>query len=142
MGERSSDAKEYGPLYIGGGGLFGTARDYLSLLRHVLASADPATETPLISRESFDLLFTDVLPKTPEIRQDMAEMALKQNVHDPNILDEGKGTGIGHSPGLFLNLLQSKWGRREGSGFWDGAAKTAFWLDPKTGLGVSEILII
>lgn len=133
------DPGDYGPIFSGGGGLFGTARDYLTILRHVLASADSngSTSKGLISNESFKALFTDCLDPAPEIRRDMAAMASGQHVHDPAVLDEGTGQFIGHSPGLFLNMVDSKHGRKAMAGFWDGAAKTAMWLDPVSGIAVS-----
>lgn len=138
---RSMDSEDYGPIYSGGGGLFGTARDYLTILRHVLASSEPNinnTSPPLLSQKSFKALFEDCLDPAPEIRKDLAEMAKNQHVHDPAVLHEGTGQYIGHSPGLFLNMIDSKHGRKAMAGFWDGAAKTAMWLDPTTGLAVSE----
>ena len=134
---RTMNPDDYGPIYSGGGGLFGTARDYLTVLRHVLASADPDTKQPLISQQSFKALFTDHLDSVPEIREDLAKMAHDQHVHDPAILSEGTGMHIGHSPGLFLNMIDSKHGRKAMAGFWDGAAKTAMWLDPTTGIAVN-----
>ncbi|KAI5480308.1 hypothetical protein MNV49_001267 [Pseudohyphozyma bogoriensis] len=126
----------------GGGGLFSTAKDYLAFLRHVLASspanADPPS-TPLISKSSFELLFTHTCPTETvfgpvSTQSDLARMAKDQNVHDPVLLSDGTGDHIGHSVGLFLNLLESKHGRKAGSGCWDGAAKTYFWIDPASGL--------
>nr|XP_031858552.1 uncharacterized protein CI109_006075 [Kwoniella shandongensis]KAA5525624.1 hypothetical protein CI109_006075 [Kwoniella shandongensis] len=132
---RILDASKVGPVLSGGGGLYGTARDYLNLLRNVLASVDPETKNPLISPKSFKLLFTDVLPSNPKIKADLAGMAKDQNVHDSALLTNGSGGHIGHSPGLFLTLKDSANGRKAGSGNWDGAAKTYFWLDPATGVG-------
>ena len=135
---RSMNAGDYGPVYSGGGGLFGTARDYLTILRHVLASSEgDSLSKVLISSESFKLLFTDCLDPAPQIRRDLAEMAKNQNVHDPAVLDEGTGQHIGHSPGLFLNMIDSKHGRKAMAGFWDGSAKTAMWVDPTSGIAVS-----
>ncbi|ORY32011.1 beta-lactamase/transpeptidase-like protein [Naematelia encephala] len=132
---RSLQEEDYGTLFSGGGGLFGTARDYLTFLRHVLASADPATPKPLISAASFKKLFQDHLDEPPAIREQLAKMAKQQDIHDEALLDGGKGTFIGHSPGLFINKKGSKYGRKAMSGYWDGAAKTFFWLDPTSGLG-------
>jgi methyl acetate hydrolase len=135
---RNLDPKTIGPIYSGGGGLFGAPRDYLRILTAVLASSDPTTAKPLISPESFRALFVDALPDTPEAKADLAKMAEGQYIHDPAILTEGTGKHIGYSPGLFLNFIDSKWGRLAMSGFWDGAAKTMFWIDPKTGIAVSR----
>ncbi|KAK8858905.1 hypothetical protein IAR55_003136 [Kwoniella newhampshirensis] len=134
---REMDASKIPSILAGGAGLFGTARDYLSLLRNVLASAsaDPQNSNSLISPESFKLLFTDVIPQTPQVKACLAIMAKNQNVHDPVLVADGKGNRIGHSPGLFLNFDESVYGRKAFSGCWDGAAKTMFWIDPATGIG-------
>jgi methyl acetate hydrolase len=133
---RTFDRDTIGPNFSGGGGLFGTARDYLRILTAVLASSNPDAKDPLISSKSFRELFVDGLPDTPIIKADLAKMATGQCIHDPAILTEGTGQHIGYSPGLFLNFIDSKWGRLAMSGFWDGAAKTMFWIDPKTGIAV------
>jgi methyl acetate hydrolase len=135
---RNLDPKTIGPIYSGGGGLFGTARDYLRILTAVLASSDSSNSKSLISPESFRGLFTDALPDIPAVRADVAKMAQGQHIHDPAILTDGTGEHVGYSPGLFLNFIDSKWGRLAMSGFWDGAAKTMFWIDPKTGIAVSR----
>ncbi|KAL8286141.1 hypothetical protein RQP46_004629 [Phenoliferia psychrophenolica] len=139
---RAMDANEVGPLLCGGAGLFGTAKDYLSLLRNVLAASpdNPDYPTdPLISKASFKILFTHTCPtETPlgptSTKSDLVKMALRQNYHDPAFLVDGKGENVGHSVGLFLNLADSVNGRKAGSGCWDGAAKTQMWIDPASGL--------
>jgi len=129
--------EDIGPHFSGGGGLFGTARDYLRVLTRVLASSDPEAKSPLISSKSFRSLFVDSLQPSSEIKADLAAMAKSQNIHDPATLTDGTGEHIGHSPGLFLNFIETKFGRKAMSGFWDGAAKTMFWIDPETGIAVS-----
>jgi methyl acetate hydrolase len=127
--------------FLGGGaGLFGSARDYLRLLQNLLAVG--VSSKPLISPESFKLLFENALPlrsHTNTCYSDLAEMAKRQTYHDPALLTEGTGEYIGHSVGLFINLRDSCYGRKAGSGCWDGAAKTQYWLDPSTGIAVSLI---
>ena len=133
-----------GALNSGGGGLVGTAKSYLRVLQAVLASNTPEGETPpsepLFSQKAFKLLFTNVIPpRGPGIfcYEDMAATAYKQSYHDPALLSNFTGDHIGHSVGLFLNTKDSCYGRKAGSGCWDGAAKTQYWLDPQTGIGVS-----
>ncbi|KAK4686966.1 hypothetical protein P7C73_g3164, partial [Tremellales sp. Uapishka_1] len=138
---RTLDASAVGPFLAGGAGLFGTARDYLLILQHVLKCSPhnphPPTK-PLFAASSFDLLFKHACVEgTPEkpvtSKADMAKMAAGQTYHDPaHLADEG--ALVGHSIGLFLNLADSKNGRKAGSGTWDGAAKTQFWIDPSSGL--------
>lgn len=138
---RPMDPDVIGPNYMGGGGLFGTARDYLAFLRGLLRSADPNTpdNERLLKPETFALLFTDSILEAheAEIRTDIASMAERQHVHDPAILTEGTGRKVGYGPALLINLVDSKFGRKAMSGFWDGAAKTYYWLDPSTGIAVS-----
>jgi methyl acetate hydrolase len=138
---RPMNPDEIGPVYMGGGGLFGTARDYLAFLRGLLRSADPATPDSerLVQPDTFKLLFQDSIAEehAPQIRKDIATMAGNQHIHDPAILTGGTGEQVGYGPALLLNKVDSKFGRKAMSGFWDGAAKTYYWLDPTTGVAVS-----
>jgi len=128
---REMDAEKVGPFLSGGGGLFGTARDYLSFLRAILDSGDGG----LLSSKSFETLFEHALkPDSAESLASLAAMAKEQNIHDPAILTDGTGGHIAHSVGLFINLVDSKYGRKAGSGCWDGAAKTYYFIDPATGI--------
>lgn len=137
--ERTFNPAEIGPLYSGGGGLFGTARDYLRLLSGILASGKGDDPKALISKESFDTLFTNTLnPDHLEaIQADVVQMAKGQNAYD-SAAYEGNGKYLGYSPGLLINFRESKFGRSAYSGCWDGAARTMYWLDPKKGIAVSH----
>lgn len=135
--DRTLESEEIGPIYMGGGGLFGTARDYLHLLRGILASSDPSNPSHFISPSSFALLFTDCLPPVPRMKVELAAMAKAQNFHDPDLLINGEQAPIGASLAFFLNFNESKHGRMAMSGCWDGAAKTMFWMDSRKGIAVS-----
>lgn len=142
---RPMDPDKIGPHYTGGGGLFGTAKDYLRFLRGILKSADPSTpaDQRLISPDSFKLLFkesTDSAHST-DIKKDIATMGKEQYIHDAALLANGTGQHVGWGPGLMVNLKDSGFGRKANSGCWDGAAKTHYWLDPTTGIAVSILLI-
>lgn len=136
---RPERPEEVGEL-AGGAGLFGTAKDYLSFLRGVLAS-DPSRQSTsdnngtskLISGESFRELFNDSIPPTVP-KTGLLSMMQRQTYHDPTYTLEE----VGHSVGLCLNFRDSKYGRKAGSGCWDGAAKTQYWLDPVSGIAVSR----
>jgi CubicO group peptidase (beta-lactamase class C family) len=120
----------------GGGGLFGTSRDYLRFLQGVLASTK-GDGKGLLSQQSYDLLFANALPpRGPNntCYADLARMAKGQTYHDPSQVEAEE---LEHSIGLCLNPKDSVHGRKGGSGCWDGAAKTQYWLDPKTGIAVS-----
>lgn len=122
----------------GGAGLFGTAKAYLRLLQGVLACRDQ--EGGILSPVSFKELFTNSLPPRPARQySDMASIAIEQGFHDPAHLSGGTGDFIEHSVGLFVNTADSCFGRKAGSGCWDGAARTMFWLDPTTGIAVSSM---
>lgn len=142
---RPMDPKVIGPNYMGGGGLFGTARDYLAFLRGLLRSADPSTpdERRVIKPETSKLLFIDSIPADPkhrpQIMKDVAKMAYEQHIHDPAVLTDGTGDNAGYGPALFINKIDSKFGRKAGSGCWDGAAKTYYWMDPTTGVAVRHL---
>jgi methyl acetate hydrolase len=135
---RESDPDKIGPILAGGAGLFGTAKDYLAILRAVL-KCDPARASKetdghgLISPESFTELFNDSIPAhTP--KTGLIQMMKGQTYHDPSHDSPDK---VGHSIGLCLNKVDSVRGRKGGSGSWDGAAKTQFWIDPVSGIAVS-----
>lgn len=136
---REMDPKKVGPALMAGGGLFGTARDYLSFLRHVLASADPENPKPLISAKSFREAFVDNVRPRGADDQYLIKSTTEQNVNHPGLYETG-GKDIGFGLGLFLNHIDSGNGRKAGSGAWDGAAKTYFWIDPKTGVAVRILL--
>lgn len=118
----------------GGGGLHGTAKAYLRFLQGVLNRADG-----IVSERAFAELFTDSLPEDApaEVKQGLAAMTARQTYHDPEHT-ANDAQFLGHSVGLVLSLKDSVNGRKEGSGCWDGAAKTQYWLDPKTGIAVSR----
>jgi CubicO group peptidase (beta-lactamase class C family) len=120
-----------------GGGLYGTTRDYLKVLQAVLKS-DPNYVSnvpdfqPLLSRASFKALFTGVLPQ-----HGVSELGAFLDIiwyHKPN----GRTDEMQHSPGMLLYPDGGHFGRKPGSGSWDGALKTAFWIDPQTGIAVSH----
>ncbi|WWC66068.1 uncharacterized protein I303_108690 [Kwoniella dejecticola CBS 10117] len=122
-------------LLSGGGGLFGTQRDYLTFLRHLL-QCDPSSphrsDRPLISPESWKELFTPSIPKGEGYTglDNIVTMVSKpEYIHPPPTIDT-----INHSVGFLLTLEEFTAGRKAGSGCWSGAAKTQFWIDPKTGI--------
>lgn len=108
---RPWEEDQVGPIYMGGGGLFGSARDYLKVLKHVLASDPDRPKTKnaaLLKPDSFKKLFIDITGGNPDVQRDMATMTAEQYQHDEELLDGGKGTYFGHGPGLFLNLIDEK----------------------------------
>jgi methyl acetate hydrolase len=116
---RPEDADAIGPVLSGGAGLFGTARDYLALLRGILASSNRlqtpgSTTKPLLSDASFQELFKDVL--TAKGKESLTKMMTGQTFHAPELTEDGTGKDVGHSVGLCLNLIDTSIGRKAGSG--------------------------
>lgn len=105
----------------GGGGLYGTARDYLRFLRGVLASRDAPPGQGILSRAMFDELFTNSLPPRgpgDKCYADCAKSMLFGTFTDPRHTDND-GQGLAHSVGFMLNTMDSVHGRKAGSGTWD-----------------------
>jgi methyl acetate hydrolase len=139
-------------IHSGGGGLMGTLHDYLVLLQNVMKCSpnnpDPPKQ-PLLSKESFNLLFEPTLPIKQKFARDpkvgladvpdtsreghVAFMHYETYVH-PSPTTETRN----HSVAMSLNLIELESGRKAGSGTWGGAAKTQFWMDPTSGLVVSN----
>ncbi|KAK8869722.1 hypothetical protein IAR55_000290 [Kwoniella newhampshirensis] len=122
-------------LLSGGGGLFGTQRDYLTFLRHLL-QCDPnsphRSSNPLISPESWEELFKPSIPVGE--RYDGVQRIIDQVGKAAYIHPEPTEETVNHSVGFLLTLEDFTGGRKAGSGCWSGAAKTQFWIDPKTGI--------
>jgi methyl acetate hydrolase len=137
---RTSDPDKVGVM-SGGAGLFSTAKDYLAFLRGILASQSDTDSKALLSPSSFEELFKDAF--RPETDDEHFLFTLKSHeLHDPALSTRegasGKDRKIVQSVGLAVNLVDSANGRKAGSGCWDGAARTMYWMDPKTGLAVSR----
>ncbi|TXT06177.1 hypothetical protein VHUM_03650 [Vanrija humicola] len=113
----------------GGGGVMGTARDYLTFLRGILASGRPSSGTGATPALFSRAAFRDV----KAVYAALEKTTTTQGYHDPAHTANG-AQGLGHSVGLVLNSADSVHGRRGGSGCWDGAAKTQYWIDPATGI--------
>jgi methyl acetate hydrolase len=122
-------------LHAGGGGLFGTTKDYLALLRAVLR-CDPRNPSPparpILSAASYAEMWKPCVGT--KLGQDkIAENGAAEHYHSPSPVSGD----INHSVSFALVLKDSNNGRRSGTGTWAGAAHTQFWLDPVTGLAVS-----
>lgn len=117
----------------GGAGLYGTARDYLRVLQKVMASNKPRG---IISPESYSLLFTNQLPKAPGgTFQGQYDFARLFPHIDVKLIDNAQLT---HSLGGFVCTADSSHGRKTGSMWWEGIYKTFYWMDPSTGVTVSN----
>ena len=121
-------------LLLGGAGLYGTLKDYLAFLRAVLR-CDPrysSPSKPLLSPESYAQLFKGCVP-TAAGRERMTHQMAQAGWIVPPATPET----INHSIAMMVTSVDVTDGRKKGSGFWSGAAKTQYWIDPTTGLAVS-----
>ena len=119
--------------FSGGGGLLGTAKDYLGFLTHLLRCQD---KPGLISPDSFKLLFTNALPPRDgdhTVYQDLG-LFLSMIGGAMNGGGDPEGKQSGHSLGMGINIVPGPNGRPAFCGFWGGAATTMFWMDPTTGI--------
>ncbi|WVW87132.1 hypothetical protein I302_109189 [Kwoniella bestiolae CBS 10118] len=135
MGRPTEASQVPKELLSGGGGLYGTQRDYLTFLRHLLQCNPDSphhSSKPLITPESWRELFTPSIPNGEGYNgvDKIVEMVTKPQYIHPVATTEN----VNHSVGFLLTTDDFTGGRKAGSGCWSGAAKTQFWIDPKTGI--------
>jgi len=124
----------------GGAGLVGTLKDYLRFLQGVLAGGSDKG-SPIISKKSFDELFTSSLPKRGENNTCHADLTFIMAIlgfSDPALV---QSASFEQSVGFPINTADSANGRKAGTGSWLGAAKTYYWIDPATGIAVSVLRV-
>lgn len=116
---------------LGGGALYGSQKEYLAFLRGILRS-DPRYQGSghaLLSTKSYAELFT------PSVAPDHPGMpTLVGMVNGWIPFEPATEHTLSHSVGFALSLADKPGRRRAGSGFWGGACKTNYWIDPATGL--------
>lgn len=125
-------------LHMGGAGLIGSPRDYMTILRNVLQCKD---KDGLIKQSTFPLLFENALP--PREEEGKSHTCYRDIGAIITILGDTEeqftsGEKTHHSLALCVNDADSETGRKKGTAFWGGIAKTKFWIDPTTGLVVSR----
>lgn len=112
----------------GGGGLVGTAADYLRFCRMLLRGGELGG-VRLISPKTLKLMTSNHLPGN----QDLLGAARSNIAADP-VASAGVGFGLGFAvsldPALSLSLGTA------GSYSWGGAAATTFWIDPTEDMAV------
>ena len=123
--------------HSGGGGLFGTLRDYLEFVRALL-QCDPRSPTkpakPLLGPEAYAELYAPSIKSQKGI-ETMVASAKGSNVwNNPDPTPET----CNHSVAGMLILGDWTGMRKKGSLSWGGAAHTHFWLDPASGIVVSH----
>jgi methyl acetate hydrolase len=136
---RPREVDQVPELLLGGAGLFGTQKDYLAVLRSVLQCdlhSPNKSSNPILSARSFAERFSPSLP-VGEGYDGTAVLSIccarpQYFGYDPT------PEMVNHSVGFLINLDDFPGRRNANSGCWSGAAKTQFWIDPKTGLAVSS----
>jgi len=103
----------------GGGGLVGTASDYMRFAQMMLNGGE-LDGTRLLSRKSVELMTTNHLP------QHLLPFVLTP---DWKVYTEGYGFGLGFD--VLMDVAQSHGAGSVGAFGWGGAASTDFWVDPK-----------
>ncbi|KAK7065095.1 beta-lactamase/transpeptidase-like protein [Favolaschia claudopus] len=114
---------------FGGGGLYGSLKEYLTILRHLLQikAGTVMTTTPLLSQTSVESMFSPSLTSTGAI-----EACKKFKVFLPHLAVPAAEGQFGN--GLFVNTEDVPGRRRKGTGAWCGWAGTSFFIDPTTGI--------
>ncbi len=122
--------------YLAGGGLFGTAQDYLKLLQMILNEGTfngvqilrPETVRLMAQNHIGDLQAGRMISATPELTLDVEFFPGME-----------KRWGLGY----LINTEATPEGRSAGSLGWAGLANTFFWIDPArqvTGVIMTQIL--
>ena len=111
----------------GGGGLVGTAPDYLRFCRMLLDSGEGGggalDGTRILGRKTVQLMTANHLHAPPD--NDMAALGTARFSESTY---EGIGFGLGVS--VMLNPARAQILGTPGEIAWGGAASTAFWIDP------------
>jgi methyl acetate hydrolase len=106
----------------GGGGLYGTAEDYLALLR-MLLNGGLAAERRLLTADSVRELGADQIGPLRAIRQ---TTAAPERTADFMFMDGTQKFGFG----VLVETRDRPTGRAAGSYGWAGIFNTYFWVDP------------
>jgi CubicO group peptidase (beta-lactamase class C family) len=112
------------PLASGGGGLVGTAPDYMRFCRFMLNRGE-LDGVRLLGRKTVELMTSN------HLRGDMADMG-QARFSESNYV--GIGFGLGFS--VMLDPARAQIVGSPGEYAWGGAASTAFWCDPREDLAV------
>ncbi|KAK7016339.1 beta-lactamase/transpeptidase-like protein [Favolaschia claudopus] len=116
-------------LHQGGGGLYASLKDYLTILRHLLQiSAGNAPANAILSRASVDSMFTPTLP--PAVAAQKLSPLI--DAFQPHLGIPDRSAQFGY--GLCINTVDIPGKRRKGTGTWSGWAGTCFFVDRTAGL--------
>jgi CubicO group peptidase (beta-lactamase class C family) len=114
--------------HMGGGGLYGTARDYIAFIRMLLNGGTlegnrvlrPETVATMAQNHIGDLNVTPMPTAMPQLSNDVALYP-----------DQDKKWGLS----FLINTKKTAEGRSAGSLAWAGLANTYFWIDPARKIG-------
>ncbi|KAF7374588.1 hypothetical protein MSAN_00343400 [Mycena sanguinolenta] len=137
-------------VHMGGIGLYGSQKDYLTILRHLLQiqGTHPTTScylhtlikilnyllagtatNPILSRASVDSIFEPTLsPAGADTMNGVISSFFPHLGQFPNTAQFGCG--------VYVNTEDIPGKRRKGSGTWGGWASTSFFVDPTSGVAV------
>ena len=113
------------PVFVsGGGGLVGTAADYMTFCQ-MLLNGGRSGDHRFLSPKTIELMTMNHLPGGRELTE-MSQSLFSEAAYD------GLGFGLGFA--VVTNLARTMTAGSVGQYFWGGAASTAFWIDPKEDL--------
>ncbi|MGL4291635.1 MAG: serine hydrolase domain-containing protein [Phreatobacter sp.] len=113
--------------FMGGGGLYSTARDYLAFTRMIL-NGGTGNGNRVLKAETIAEMSRDQIPG---INIGTLVTAMPPVTNDANFFPEvSQGWGLS----FLINRDRSPEGRPAGSLAWAGLANTFYWIDPKTGV--------
>ncbi|KAF7374587.1 hypothetical protein MSAN_00343300 [Mycena sanguinolenta] len=116
-------------VHMGGIGLYGSQKDYLAILRHLLQIQAGTATNPILSRASVDSMFEPTLPPAGADTVNGAISLFSSHLGQlPNTSQFGRG--------VYVNTEDIPGKRRKGSGAWGGWASTSFFVDPTSGVAV------
>jgi CubicO group peptidase (beta-lactamase class C family) len=114
---------------MGGGGMHGTARDYLRFIRMILNNG-AHDMTPLLSPASMDAISRN------QLARGVAVQKMVSSDHTVALDAEFFPGMTKHwSAAFMINTERAPTGRNAGSLAWAGVANTFCWIDPAAGIG-------
>ena len=114
-------------LLSGGGGLVGTASDYMRFCQMLLAGGVTESGQRLLGPKTIELMTQNHLPGGKDIFE------LSKSLFSEATM-AGVGFGLGFAP--TTSVTRTMVAGSDGAYFWGGAASTTFWCDPKEDLAV------
>jgi methyl acetate hydrolase len=121
---------------MGGGGLYGTARDYLAFAQTIL-NGGRLNGAQVLRRETVDLMAQNHIAPldVPRVKTAMPDLS--------NDMDLLPGVRKGWGLSFLINTQEAPTGRAAGSLAWAGLANTYFWIDRTkrvSGVFLSQVL--